>query len=129
LGIKTRVIGGLALVFLLGLCAGCGRKLPPLPPGPGEPVEIASIAFLEDGTVEARASVNIEGARVTLLGKPKGLCPACEDDLKKKDEKDAEKQGTVILKDPSPESDYMVYRIAFAKGTTSFLTGPQVVRK
>jgi hypothetical protein len=129
LEIDRRFIAACALAFLLALGLGCGRKLPPLPPGLGDPVEISSIEFLTDGTVEAKARVNIEGSKVTLLGKPKGLCPLCTEDLKKKDEKTAEKEGTIVLRDPSPESDYMVYRFAFEKDTTRYLTNPRIVRK
>ena len=129
MGIRREVIGAFALVFLLVAGLGCGRKLPPLPPGPGDPVEIASIQFLRDGTVEAWAKVSIPGSKITLLGKPKGLCPVCTDDLTKRDETTVEEAGTVTLKDPSPEADYMIYRFAFEKDTTTFLTGPRVVRK
>ena len=129
MGTDARIITVCALVVLLGAGFGCGRKLPPLPPGPGDPVEISSIDFQRDGTVEARANVSLEGAKVTLLGKPKGLCPICTEDLTKRDEKILPKSGTITLRDPAPESDYMVYRIAFEKGTTSFLTNPRVVRK
>lgn len=129
MGTDARAITACALVILLGVGFGCGRKLPPLPPGPGDPVEISSIEFRRDGTVEARANVSLEGAKVTLLGKPKGLCPLCTEDLTKRDEKLTRKAEAITLKDSAPESDYMVYRIAFEKGTTSFLTSPRVVRK
>lgn len=129
MGIRIRVIGAVALVFLLAFGSGCGRKLPPLPPGQGDPVEIVDMDFLKDGSVEARARVFIPGSTVTLLGKPKGLCPVCTDDLTKRDVRVAEKEGVITLKDSSPESEYMVYRLVFEKGTTKFLTVPRVVRK
>jgi hypothetical protein len=129
LGIKTRVIGAATLALLLVFGLGCGRKLPPLPPGQGDPVEIVSMDFRKDGTVEAKARVYIPDSTVTLLGKPKGLCPVCTDDLTKRDETFAEKEGVITLTDSSPESEYMVYRFAFQKNTTKFLTNPRVVRK
>jgi hypothetical protein len=129
LRIKRKLIGALALVFLVMPALGCGRKLPPMPPGQGDPVEISSVEFLEDGTVEARGRAYIPGGKVTLLGKPKGLCPVCTDDLRKKDEQVVPGEGTFTLKDPAPESDYMVYRLGFEKGTTTFLTNPRVFRK
>lgn len=115
--------------LILALGSGCGRKLPPLPPGQGDPVEIEAIGFIDDGSVEARAGSSIPGGRITLLGKPKGLCPSCTDDLTKRDEKAAEQKGSIVLKDPKPEADYMVYRLLFEKGTISFMTGARVVRK
>lgn len=118
-----------SICLVLALSAGCGRKLPPMPPGQEDPVEIVSIEFVEDGSVEARVRSSIEGAKISLLGKAKGLCPSCTDDLKEKDEVAAAEEETVILKDPKPESEYMVYRVSFEKGTTSFLTGARVVRK
>ncbi|HNY65626.1 MAG TPA: hypothetical protein PKM41_09300 [Deltaproteobacteria bacterium] len=126
---KHRLIAALMLALLALPALGCGRKLPPLPPGQGDPVEISSLEFRKDGTVEARGKVYIPGGRVTLLGKPKGLCPVCTDDLTKRDEAMAPEEGAVILRDRAPESDFMVYRLAFEKGTTSFLTNPRVVRK
>ena len=115
--------------IILALASGCGRKLPPLPPGPADPVEIVSIGFQADGSVEARVRNNVEGARILLLGKPKGLCPSCVEDLKKKDEKVSSEKGTVILKDLKPEAEFMIYRVDLEKGTTSFLSDARIVRK
>jgi hypothetical protein len=124
---KAVVVCLLGVTLALG--SGCGRKLPPLPPGQGDPVEIEAIDFIDDGSVEARAGISIPGGRVILLGKPKGLCPSCTDDLTRRDEKTAEQKGGIVLKDPKPEADYMVYRLLFEKGTVSFMTGARVVRK
>ncbi len=126
---SCRAVTVCLLGLTLALGSGCGRKLPPLPPGQGDPVEISAIDFMDDGSVEARAGSSIAGGKITLLGKPKGLCPSCTDDLTKRDEKVAEQKGTIVLKDPKPESDYMVYRLVFEKGTISFMTGARVVRK
>jgi len=120
----------LSLGLALALGTGCGRKLPPLPPGKADPVEVLSVDFQKDGSVEAKVRNNIEGARLLLLGKPKGLCPSCVDDLKKKDERVSAEKGTVILRDARPEADdYMIYRVDLEKGTTSFLSEARVVRK
>jgi len=126
--LSTMLILSIGLALALG--TGCGRKLPPMPPGEADPVEIVSIDFRKDGSVEAKVRNNIEGARLLLLGKPKGLCPSCVDDLKKKDERVSAEKGTVILKDVHPEADdYMIYRVDLEKGTTSFLSEAVVVRK
>jgi len=122
-------MAALLLGIVLALGSGCGRKLPPLPPGQGDPIEITAIHFTDDGSVEARAESSIAGGTITLLGKPKGLCPSCTDDLTKRDEKSGGQKGRVVLKDIKPEADYMVYRIMFEKGTVSFMTGATVVRK
>lgn len=127
--LKNLVVIMCVLGFILTIGAGCGRKLPPLPPGQEDPLELRAIEFADDGTVEAKVKTGTDGARVTLLGKPKGMCPSCTDDLTKRDEKVVEKKGTVVLKDPKPESEYMVYRVSFEKGTLSFMTGPRVVKK
>ncbi len=116
------------LVLALTLCAGCGRKLPPLPPGAPDPVELVS-ADLEENAVVVKARCNVPGSTVTLLGKPKGLCPSCTDDLVRKDETFVEEAGTVRLRDTVPDSAYMVYRLAFRKGTLVWMTDAQVVRR
>jgi len=116
------------LVLALTLCAGCGRKLPPLPPGPADPVELVSAAF-EDNAVVVKARCNVPGSTVILLGKPKGLCPSCTDDLVRKDETFVEEAGTVRLRDAEPDAAYMVYRLAFSKGTLVWMTDAQVVRQ
>lgn len=128
---KRKTFGTAILCFflVLALGTGCGRKLPPLPPGSADPVEVVSIDFRDDGSVEAKVRCTIEGARVLLLGKPKGLCPSCVDDLKKKDEKVSAEKGTFVLRDSNPEAEYMIYRIDLEKGTMSFLSEARVVRK
>ncbi len=109
-------------------CMGCGRKLPPLPPGQPDPVEIVSMRYDGD-TVVVRARCNVSEGMVLLLGKPKGICPSCVDDLQKRDERSITEPGVVLLKDQNPNADYMVYRVAFEKGTTSWMTQANIVRK
>jgi len=84
------------ILFLLVL-PGCGRKLPPLPPTEPDPVEIGSIRF-EEGRVVARIRCNVADATVTLLGKPKGICPHCTDDLTVRDTGVVEKPGMRSLR-------------------------------
>ena len=124
---KANILIALALCFVF-VCMGCGRKLPPLPPGQPDPFEIISIRFVEE-TVIAKARCNASGAQIVLLGKAKGICPACTDDLEKKDEAFVDDPGVVVLKDTDPAARYMVYRIAFQKDSTAWLTQAQVVRK
>lgn len=126
LGTKTRAAVTLGIIALI--CMGCGRKLPPLPPGQPDPVEIISIRFDQD-TVRAKARCNVQDGTIILLGKPKGICPSCIDDLQKKDELFISEPGVVVLKDQNPNADYMVYRIVFEKGTTSWMTQAGIVRK
>ncbi len=98
----------LAVVFVL---PACGRKLPPEPPGPQAPVTLVSIKALKDG----RTAVKIKAAaagEVLLLGKPRGLCPNCTDDLKTKDTATVGAAATVTLYDKAPEDPSMVYRAA-----------------
>jgi hypothetical protein len=116
------------LVIALILCTGCGRKLPPLPPGMPDPVELVSAGF-EENEVVVKARCNVPGSTITLLGKPKGLCPSCTDDLMRKDEAFVEEAGTVHLRDTAPDASYMVYRIAFSKGTLVWMTDARVVRR
>lgn len=123
---KTRAV--LALCITVLVCLGCGRKLPPLPPGLPDPVEVISIRF-ENDIVVAKIRCNEQGAVVALLGKSKGICPACTDDLMKKDEQDLIEPGVVFLKDSSPDAEYMVYRVAFSKGSTSWMTDARIVRR
>jgi len=115
-------------VTLLIVCTSCGRKMPPLPPALPDPVELSSITFV-GREVMAKAWCNLPDATVLLLGKPKGLCPNCTDDLVVKDKITLEKPGEAVLKDPSPESDYMVYRIAAENGTTKWTTPARIVVK
>ncbi|HON37584.1 MAG: hypothetical protein ACOX3E_05460 [Desulfomonilia bacterium] len=127
---KSRCAIGAAcvLVIALILCTGCGRKLPPLPPGMPDPVELVSAGF-EENEVVVKARCNVPGSTITLLGKPKGLCPSCTDDLMRKDEAFVEEAGTVHLRDTAPDASYMVYRIAFSKGTLVWMTDARVVRR
>ena len=123
---RSRIV--LACLIVAILCSGCGRKLPPLPPAKPDPVEVISMAF--DGeAVVAKAMCNIPGAVVTLLGKPKGICPHCTDDLVEKDKVSLENPGEVVLKDAEPGADYMVYRIAVEHDTTRWITEPRIVVK
>jgi predicted nucleic acid-binding Zn ribbon protein len=48
--------------------------------------------------VVAKARCNVPDAKVVLLGKPKGICPNCTDDLEVKQEVTLDKPGEVILK-------------------------------
>jgi hypothetical protein len=115
-------------VAILIACMGCGRKMPPLPPTRPDPVELISITYAE-GVVVAKARCNMPDATVMLLGKPKGLCPNCTDDLVVKHKITLEKPGEIVLIDHTPESDYMVYRIAAEHGTTRWSTPAQIVVK
>ncbi|MBN2297367.1 MAG: hypothetical protein JXM72_02170 [Deltaproteobacteria bacterium] len=120
-----------ALVFwgcMVLLCMGCGRKLPPMPPGMPDPVEIVSAGFDEDRVI-VKARCSITGGEVSLLGKAKGICPACTDDLKEKDVLSSVEPGEVVLMDISPDSPYMVYRVAYKKDTTVWMTPVTIVVK
>jgi len=110
------------------LCMGCGRKLPPMPPGMPDPVEIISSGFDGDG-VTIKAMCSVQGGMIRLLGKAKGICPACTDDLNEKDTKSIDSPGVVVLRDVSPESPYMVYRVAYKKDSTVWMTPVTVVVK
>jgi hypothetical protein len=123
---RSRIL--FAALTILIISTSCGRKLPPLPPTLPDPIEVTSIRF-EGAEVMAKARCNMPDATVILLGKPKGLCPNCTDDLVVKHKITLEKSGEVVLKDPSPESDYMVYRIAAEHGTTKWTTPAQIVVK
>jgi hypothetical protein len=120
--------GAVIFGFIVLSCMSCGRKLPPLPPGQPDPVEIISLRFDQD-MVRAKARCNVQDGTIILLGKPKGICPSCIDDLQKKDELFIHEPGVVVLKDQNPNADYMVYRVAFEKGTTSWMTQAGIVRK
>ena len=118
----------LAGVILILACMGCGRKLPPLPPTAPDPVEISSLRFDGDG-VAARVRCNVADATVTLLGKPKGICPHCTDDLTAKDEGTRETPGEVVLRDPAPQSESMVYRVAVEYADTRWMAPARIVVK
>lgn len=118
----------LAGIMLILACLGCGRKLPPLPPEAPDPVEISSIRF-EDGQVLARVRCNVPDAEVSLLGKPKGICPHCTDDLSVKDTAMIEKPGDTVLTDQSPQDRFMVYRMAVQYGGTRWMTPARIVVK
>lgn len=128
LSLRAGVRVAIALGIVVLICMGCGRKLPPLPPGEPDPVEVISIRF-DQGAVKAKVRCNVRDAGITLLGKPKGICPSCTDDLQKRDEHIMDEPGVKILEDKSPEAEYMVYRVAFKKSTTFWMTQPFIVRK
>lgn len=79
--------------------------------------------------VVAEARCNVPDSKVVLLGKPKGICPNCTDDLEVKQELTIDKPGEVVLKDPAPPSDYMVYRISAEHGATKWITPARIVVK
>lgn len=123
---RSRVVfSGIILLFAI---LGCGRKLPPLPPALPDPVEIGSLRF-EGAVVEARARCNVDNASVMLLGKPKGICPHCTDDLSVKGTVASGSPGEVVLRDQAPQSDQMVYRIAVEYGDTKWMTPVRIVVK
>ena len=126
MGTKLRVAAIFTVIVLF--CMGCGRKLPPLPPGQPDPVEIISIRFDQD-MVTAKVRCSVQDGTIILLGKPKGICPSCIDDLQQRDELFINEPGIVVLKDQTPNADYMVYRIVFEKGTTSWMSPAGIVRK
>ncbi len=112
----------------LVLAAGCGRKLPPLPSTLPDPIQATSVKFVGD-EVEARGVCNVAHATVYLLGKPKGICPICTDDLEVIDKTEVKEPGPVTLKDPAPQSDYMVYRLKAERETEKWITDAQIVVK
>ncbi|MEN6473227.1 MAG: hypothetical protein ABFD81_04365 [Syntrophaceae bacterium] len=120
---KTLYLGMIMVLAVLG----CGRKLPPLPPGPEDPAEITSLTF-EQGAVLATITCHTTAAKLVLLGKPQGLCPQCTDDLTVREEK-RDVSGKVTLTDPMPQERCMVYRIKLEKENTSFLSPARMVCK
>jgi hypothetical protein len=120
------LVGFLGVLILLALIPGCGRKLPPLPPALPEPIEVISIKF-EGNEVVAKASCNVARATVTLLGKPKGICPQCTDDLEVIQKVTVENPGEVTLRDAAPRSNFMVYRVAAQRDTSKWITPAQIV--
>ncbi len=107
---------------------GCGRKKPPLPPIPPKPVEVISIKF-SGKKVIARIYCHEQGIRVLLFGKPKGICPLCTENLKKKAELLVDKSGRYAIMDNSPGSRCMVYRVGFEKGNIHWLGDARIVCK
>ncbi|HPI94156.1 MAG TPA: hypothetical protein PLT09_13425 [Deltaproteobacteria bacterium] len=115
-------------VILMLACLGCGRKLPPLPSTQPDPVVIGDLRFEGPG-VKAEVRTNVENATVFLLGKPKGICPHCTDDLVVKDRGTTTKPGEVVLKDLAPTADAMVYRVAVEYGGSRWMTPVRIVVK
>jgi hypothetical protein len=118
----------LASLILVLACAGCGRKLPPLPPERPDPARIVSARF-EGDQVRAVVRCTVPDATVVLLGKPKGLCPHCTDDLTERQQAVCREPGEVQLTDSSPESDFMVYRVGVTSGDARWMTPPRIVVK
>ncbi|MGC9323444.1 MAG: hypothetical protein ACP5G0_01730 [Desulfomonilia bacterium] len=123
---RPRYVLAVGILLLAILC--CGRKLPPLPPSEPDPVEIVSIGFTE-GEVTVRVRCAVQSRTVTLLGKPKGICPACIEDLVSRDEVQIQEPGTLLLKDRNPDAEYMVYRVSIRDNSFSWRTGPRIVRR
>ena len=115
-----------SIIILLIACMSCGRKMPPLPPTAPDPVEVLSIKY-KGNEVVAKARCNVAGATVILLGKPKGICPACTDDLSEIEKITLAEPGDVVLKDSAPKADYMVYRIAAEHDSNKWITPAQIV--
>ncbi len=124
--LKQMKLSCLLILFVFALPA-CGRKLQPLPPVADDPVVIQSVKT-DGAAIVIKARVNADDADITLLGKPQGLCPQCEDDLKKKITIHTPK-GTVILRDEKPEDPCMVYRILLEKGDVKWSTPARVYCK
>lgn len=118
----------LAWIILLLVIPGCGRKLPPLPPAEPDPVEISSIRF-EGDKVVARGRCNVPDAAVSLLGKPRGICPHCTDDLTAKDNAVLREPADVVLVDKTPQDRFMVYRMAVEYGGARWMTPVRMVVK
>ncbi|MEA3223563.1 MAG: hypothetical protein U9P49_10440 [Thermodesulfobacteriota bacterium] len=118
----------LIIVLLAFMPSSCGRKKPPLPPRAPDPVEIISIKFSGEKVV-AKIRCNAKGDRVILLGKPKGICPHCTEDLKEIVAISADTTRKLVLEDVAPKSHYMVYRIALDTGGSFWLTEPAIVSK
>ncbi len=123
---RSTALAGVVLVCLVLIC-GCGRKLPPQPPGLASPVVVRSIGFTSEG-VAARLTCNVPGATVVLLGKPKGICPHCTDDLTRRASGVCPAGGRMVLLDPAPGGGDMVYRVALEKDGTSWLGEARIVK-
>jgi hypothetical protein len=119
----------LASVLILAVLSlpACGRKLQPLPPVADDPVVILSVKA-DGAAILIKARVNADDADISLLGKPQGICPQCEDDLVKKMTLHTSK-GAITLRDEKPEDPCMVYRILLEKGDIRWTTPARVYCK
>ncbi len=114
----------LLLCLLLALI-GCGRKLPPEPAVNEDPLTIERVSFTKSGA-KVRVRVNAEVNEVILLGKAKGICPACTDDLVRIAAVEIDETGVVTLLDEAPASTCMVYRAAFEAGDTLWFSNLKI---
>jgi hypothetical protein len=124
----SRYLCLILIILILLAPTACGRKKPPLPPKAPDPVEVNSIRF-EGDIIVAKVQNNIQGSKIILLGKPKGICPSCTDDLKEITQITAATKEQIILEDKQPVSPYMVYRIKIEMDGSRFLTEPFIVVK
>jgi hypothetical protein len=124
--LKNRQLTCLLILLVFALPA-CGRKLQPLPPVADLPV-IIQLVKTDGAAIIIKAKVNTDDANISLLGKPQGLCPQCEDDLIKKITVHTSK-GSVILRDEKPEDPCMVYRVLLEKGDVRWSTPARVYCK
>jgi hypothetical protein len=115
------------IILVVFALPACGRKLQPMPPVPDDPVVIQSVKT-DGAAIVIKAKVNADDSDISLLGKPQGICPQCEDDLIKKITMHTPK-GTVILRDEKPEDPCMVYRILLEKGDVRWTTPARVYCK
>ncbi len=125
-GLRSKHLACLLIISAFALPA-CGRKLQPLPPVADLPVVIQSVKT-DGAAIVIKARINTDDADISLLGKPQGICPQCEDDLIKKNTVHTSK-GTVILRDEKPEDPCMVYRILLEKGDVRWSTPARVYCK
>ncbi len=114
-----------AVIALVLVLAGCGRKLPPSPPEAGDPATITGVA-IHDGVVVVSVTCNVAGV-VSLVGKTGDDCPQCTDGLALKDEKTVEGSAGVTLEDRDPEGPEMVYRVRMRFGRVDWLSPPRLV--
>lgn len=113
-------------ILLVLLSAGCGRKLDPLPPGEGAPVKVLGVRY-ENGGVRARVLCSEPAGRITLVGKPQGICPACTDDLVEVSSLEVSGRGVLSLVDVQPQAACMVYRVRWEHGESGWLSAPRIV--